>query len=160
MVDSVKEGLLERLDATADTMRDGWLHTGDLFRVDADGALVLVDRLKDLIITGEQNVYLAEVEHAVMTHPSALDSTVIDQPHQEYGETEVAVVALAEGVDLAIDALREHWCAAARSVQDSASPDRPRVPSPQRRRQAAEAPAPRSRTARSVVPSDLGHLVC
>ncbi|MEJ8279450.1 class I adenylate-forming enzyme family protein [Pseudonocardia spirodelae] len=95
-------------EATAETLRDGWLHTGDLFRVDPDGALVLVDRLKDMIITGGRNVYSAEVEQVVATHPAVADCAVLGRLHPEYGETVVAVVTVHPGSGIAIAELREH----------------------------------------------------
>lgn len=95
-------------DATAETLHDGWLHTGDLFRVDPDGALVLVDRLKDMIITGGRNVYSAEVEQVLATHPAVADCAVLGRPHPEYGETVVAVVTVHPGATIALDTLRGH----------------------------------------------------
>ncbi|OLL73447.1 Long-chain-fatty-acid--CoA ligase [Pseudonocardia sp. Ae168_Ps1] len=95
-------------EATAETLRDGWLHTGDLFRVDPDGALVLVDRLKDLIITGGQNVYSAEGEQAVAGHPAVGDCAVLGRPHPEWGATVVAVVDPLPGETVTLDELREH----------------------------------------------------
>lgn len=104
----VMKGYWGRPEATAEALRDGWLHTGDLFRVDADGALVLVDRLKDLIITGGQNVYSAEVEQALRSHPDVDDCAVIGRPHGEYGQTVVAVVTPREGAEISLDGLRAH----------------------------------------------------
>ncbi|HWJ11494.1 MAG TPA: AMP-binding protein [Nocardioides sp.] len=106
--EGVMKGYWNAPDPTAETLRDGWLRTGDLFRVDPDGALVLVDRLKDLIITGGQNVYSAEVEQAMLTHPDVVDCAVVGDPHEEYGETVVAVVSLVAGSGLDLDGLRAH----------------------------------------------------
>ncbi|MFI5623312.1 class I adenylate-forming enzyme family protein [Nocardioides sp. NPDC051685] len=106
--EAVMKGYWNAPEATAETLRDGWLRTGDLFRVDPDGAFVLVDRLKDLIITGGQNVYSAEVEQAVLSHPDVVDCAVISEPHEEYGETVVAVVTLRVGAGLDIEGLRSH----------------------------------------------------
>jgi fatty-acyl-CoA synthase len=106
--EAVMKGYWNAPEPTAETLRDGWLRTGDLFRVDPDGALVLVDRLKDLIITGGQNVYSAEVEQAVLAHPDVLDCAVVGEPHAEYGETVVAVVSLVAGSGLDLDGLRAH----------------------------------------------------
>lgn len=95
---------------TADALRGGWLHTGDLTRLDADGAMTIVDRLKDLIITGGRNVYSVEVEAAVAAHPDVLDCAVVARPHPDYGESIVAVVTPREGATLTLDELRE-FCA-------------------------------------------------
>ena len=86
-----------RPEATADTIRDGWLHTGDLAVVDADGYITLVDRLKDMIITGGRNVYSVEVENALAGHPGVLDVAVIGVPHPDYGESILAVIVPADG---------------------------------------------------------------
>jgi len=97
-----------RPEATADTIRDGWLHTGDLAVVDADGYMTLVDRLKDLIITGGRNVYSVEVENALAGHPGLLDVAVIGVPHPDYGESILAVVVPADGAEApTVEALRE-----------------------------------------------------
>lgn len=106
--EAVMKGYWNAPEPTAETLRGGWLRTGDLFRVDPDGALVLVDRLKDLIITGGQNVYSAEVEQAVLAHPGVLDCAVVGEPHPEYGETVVAVVSLRPGAELDVEDLRTH----------------------------------------------------
>jgi len=97
-----------RPEATAETIRDGWLHTGDLAVVDADGYMTLVDRLKDLIITGGRNVYSVEVENALAGHPGLLDVAVIGVPHPDYGESILAVVVPADGAEApTVEALRE-----------------------------------------------------
>lgn len=95
-------------DATAVTIVDGWLHTGDLFRREADGSLLLVDRLKDVIITGGQNVYSAEVEKVVLAHPAVADCAVIGRPHAEYGASVIAVVHLHANAELSLAQLRDH----------------------------------------------------
>lgn len=107
----VMKGYWNNPTATAETIRDGWLHTGDLARLDEDGAMTIVDRLKDMIISGGRNIYSAEVELAVMSHPAVVDCAVIGRPHEQFGESVVAVVTLAEGAALTLDELREH-CAA------------------------------------------------
>jgi len=98
-----------RPEATAETLRGGWLHTGDLARLDADGYITLVDRLKDLIITGGRNVYSVEVENALDGHPDLLDVAVLGFPHPDYGETIVAVVVPREGAEPTLESLRA-WC--------------------------------------------------
>jgi len=84
-------------EATADVFRDGWYHTGDAGYLDGDGYLYLVDRVKDMIVTGAENVYSAEVENAVGSHPAVLQVAVIGIPSDEWGEAVHAVVVLREG---------------------------------------------------------------
>ncbi|WP_206474093.1 class I adenylate-forming enzyme family protein [Dietzia sp. KRD202] len=105
--ETLMKGYWNKPEATADTIRDGWLHTGDLVRLDPDGYMTLVDRLKDMIITGGRNVYSVEVEHAIAAHPAVLDCAAISRPHLEYGESIVAVVVMRDGVTLTLDELRE-----------------------------------------------------
>ena len=95
-----------RPEATAETIRDGWLHTGDLAVTDADGYITLVDRIKDLIITGGRNVYSIEVENALAGHPDVLDIAVIGVPHPDYGESILAVVVPADGAEPTVESLR------------------------------------------------------
>ncbi len=95
-------------EATAETLRGGWLHTGDLARIDADGCITLVDRKKDMIITGGMNVYSVEVENAIAAYPKVLDCAVVGVPHPDYGESIVAVVTPREGQTITLDELREH----------------------------------------------------
>jgi acyl-CoA synthetase (AMP-forming)/AMP-acid ligase II len=89
---------------------DGWLRTGDLVRLDPDGYMTMVDRLKDLIITGGLNVYSAEVENALAAHPDVLDVAVVSRPHETYGESIVAVVVPVEGKHVDLESIRE-FCA-------------------------------------------------
>ena len=95
-----------RPEATAETIRDGWLHTGDLAVLDADGYITLVDRIKDLIITGGRNVYSVEVENALAGHPDILDIAVIGIPHPDYGESILAVIVPADGATPTVESLR------------------------------------------------------
>lgn len=105
--ESVMKGYWNKPEATRDAIRDGWLHTGDLLRLDADGYMTLVDRLKDMIITGGRNVYSVEVEHAVAAHPAVVDCAAISRPHPDFGESIVAVVVVRDGETLNLDELRE-----------------------------------------------------
>ena len=94
--------------ATAEAMRDGWLHTGDVGRIDDDGRITLVDRMKDMIITGGMNVYSVEVENALAAHPDVLDAAVVGKPHPLYGESIVAVVTFRPGHEHTLDEIRAH----------------------------------------------------
>jgi acyl-CoA synthetase (AMP-forming)/AMP-acid ligase II len=94
-------------EATAATLRDGWLHTGDVVRLDPDGYLTIVDRLKDMIITGGRNVYSVEVENALAAHPAIRDAAVVGRPHPDYGESIVAVVDAADPDAVTLAELRE-----------------------------------------------------
>jgi acyl-CoA synthetase (AMP-forming)/AMP-acid ligase II len=83
--------------ATAETIRDGWLHTGDAGYFDADGFLYIHDRVKDMIKTGGENVYPAEVENAIFGHPAVADAAVIGVPDARWGEAVKAVLVLKPG---------------------------------------------------------------
>ncbi|WP_406135237.1 class I adenylate-forming enzyme family protein [Streptomyces sp. NBC_01089] len=103
-------GYLDDEQATREAFVDGWYRSGDLGRVDEDGFVTVVDRLKDVIITGGENVASQEVEGALRGHPDVLDVAVIGRPHEEWGETVVAVVVPREGVRLSLEDVRE-WLA-------------------------------------------------
>ena len=94
-------------EATAETIKDGWVHTGDLGTMDDEGYITLVDRAKDMIITGGENVYSKEVEDAIFENPAIADAVIIGVPHAEWGETVMAVVVLQEGRSLSLEDLRE-----------------------------------------------------
>lgn len=93
--DHITCGYWNRPDETAGVLIDGWYHTGDAGYLDAEGFLYIVDRIKDMIITGGENVYSAEVENALSTHPSVAASAVIGVPSHQWGETVHAVVVAA-----------------------------------------------------------------
>lgn len=95
--DTVMAGYLGRPDATAQTLAKGWLHTGDLGRLDEAGYLTLVDRSKDLIISGGSNIYPREVEEALLRHPAVAEVAVIGVPDAEWGESVLAVVIARAG---------------------------------------------------------------
>jgi fatty-acyl-CoA synthase len=97
-----------RPDATTEALRDGWLYTGDVASIDDEGYITLVDRKKDMIITGGMNVYSIEVENALLAHPDVLDCAVVSAPHELYGESIVAVVDARPGAELSLEALRAH----------------------------------------------------
>jgi long-chain acyl-CoA synthetase len=94
---NVMAGYWERPAATAETIVDGWLRTGDLARVDDDGYYYIVDRKKDLIIRGGYNVYPREIEEVLYEHPAVAEAAVIGIPHSALGEEVAAVVALRPG---------------------------------------------------------------
>lgn len=87
-------------EATAETLRDGWLHAGDMATVDEDGFLYLVDRKKDMIIRGGENVYPAEIELALHEHPAILEAAVIGVPDEHWGENVKAIVVVRPGFEL------------------------------------------------------------
>ncbi|MFZ5828101.1 MAG: class I adenylate-forming enzyme family protein [Bacillota bacterium] len=101
-------GYWKNEQATRDTMKDGWIHTGDLARRDEDGFIYIVDRKKDLIITGGVNVYPREVEEVLATHPAVEECSVVGIPHAEWGETVVAVYVPKGGAQATADELRSH----------------------------------------------------
>jgi len=96
-----------RPEATAETItQDGWLRTGDVATIDSDGFIYIQDRIKDMIISGGENVYPAEIENVILTHPDVAEVAVIGQPSEKWGESPFAVVvrkneALSEGDVLA-----------------------------------------------------------
>jgi acyl-CoA synthetase (AMP-forming)/AMP-acid ligase II len=92
-------GYYKRPDLTEGAIIDGWLHSGDLGRVDDDGYLYLVDRKKDLIISGGVNVYPKDIEEVVITHPSVKEVAVFGVPHDTWGEQPIAAVTLSEAAD-------------------------------------------------------------
>ncbi|MCV7161468.1 fatty-acid--CoA ligase FadD5 [Mycolicibacterium brisbanense] len=85
--------------ATAEAFAGGWFHSGDLVRQDEEGYVWVVDRKKDMIISGGENIYCAEVENALAAHPAIVEAAVIGRPHEKWGEVPVAVVALSGGQD-------------------------------------------------------------
>lgn len=96
----VMPGYWKRPEATAQTIVDGWLHTGDMGYFDEEGYLFLMDRKKDMYISGGENVYPAEVEDALMSHPKIADAGVIGVPDEKWGESGLAVVVPAQGEDV------------------------------------------------------------
>jgi long-chain acyl-CoA synthetase len=94
----VMKGYWNRPDATAETITaDGWLRTGDLAYADAEGYVYLQDRLKDMIISGGQNVYPVDVENVLLAHPAIADVAVIGVPDERWGEAVKAIVVRAPG---------------------------------------------------------------
>lgn len=95
-------------EATAEATRNGWMHTGDLGRMDASGYVTVVDRLKDMIVTGGENVYSAEVENALATHPSVAMVAVIALPDPQWGEKVHAVIVPRDGCEILAGELDAH----------------------------------------------------
>jgi long-chain acyl-CoA synthetase len=105
--DVVMCGYWQQPDATAAAIRDGWLYTGDVGRLDEEGFLTLLDRSKDLIISGGSNIYPREVEEVLLQHAAVQEASVIGRPDAEWGEVVVAyVVARAPVTSAELDA----WC--------------------------------------------------
>ena len=95
--DTVMRGYWRNPDASSDTLRNGWLHTGDVGSLDEDGFLTLRDRSRDMIISGGSNVYPREVEEVLLRHPVVSEVSVVGRPHPEWGEDVVAFVVARDG---------------------------------------------------------------
>jgi fatty-acyl-CoA synthase len=93
-------GYLGQPEATAEVLRNGWLRTGDLAVVDRDGYLTIVDRRKDLIVSGGENIASVELEHVIAAHPAVREVAVVGTPDDRWGEVPVAVVSAVPGADL------------------------------------------------------------
>jgi long-chain acyl-CoA synthetase len=109
--DSVMAGYWRNPDATATAIRDGWLFTGDVGCLDADGFLTLKDRSKDLIISGGSNIYPREVEEVLLTAPGVVEAAVVGAPDPEWGEVVVAFVVTQPGISISTQALDQHCLA-------------------------------------------------
>jgi len=108
---SVIKGYINRPEATADSITDGWLHTGDIARIDDDGFIFIVDRKKDMVLRGGENIYCAEVEAAVYRHEAVAECCAFGVPDDRLGEEVGIALVLKPGERLTEDALRDH-CAA------------------------------------------------
>lgn len=106
---TVMQGYWNNPGASAATLRNGWLHTGDVGCQDAHGRLTLKDRSKDTIISGGSNIYPREVEDAVLTHPAVAEVAVVGRRHPDWGEEAVALVVLKTGMRVAMSEL-DQWC--------------------------------------------------
>jgi acyl-CoA synthetase (AMP-forming)/AMP-acid ligase II len=104
----VMQGYWNQPEQTAAAVRDGWMHTGDGGYLDDQGYLYVVDRIKDMIITGGENVYSAEVENAVASHPAVAQCAVIGVPDPDWGERVHAVVVVCPDTTVTLEELREH----------------------------------------------------
>ncbi|ORB75212.1 fatty-acid--CoA ligase FadD5 [Mycobacterium scrofulaceum] len=103
---TLMSGYWNNPEATAEAFAGGWFHSGDLVRMDADGYVWVVDRKKDMIISGGENIYCAEVENVLASHPSIVEVAVIGRPHHKWGEVPIAVAAVA-GEQLLLEELDE-----------------------------------------------------
>jgi acyl-CoA synthetase (AMP-forming)/AMP-acid ligase II len=103
--DCVMQGYWNNPEANARALRDGWLWTGDLGSLDAQGFLTIKDRSKDMIISGGSNIYPREIEEVLLTHPGVLEAAVIGRPHSDWGEEVIAFVVRRAGADVAAPAL-------------------------------------------------------
>jgi long-chain acyl-CoA synthetase len=106
---NVMKGYWKRPEINAEILRGGWMHTGDIGAFDEEGFLYLLDRKKDMIKTGSENVYSPEVESAVCAHPAVLEAAVIGVPDEKWGEAVRAVVTVRTGSALNEEELME-WC--------------------------------------------------
>ena len=95
----VVQGYWQKPEATAATFHDGWVRTGDLARVDEEGFVFIVDRAKDIVIRGGENIYSTEVENVLFAHPAVIDAAVVGVPHRTLGEEPAAVVQLRRGAE-------------------------------------------------------------
>jgi len=107
----VTPGYWNRPDATAETVRDGWLHTGDLGFRDAEGFYFVVDRAKDMILRGGENVYCVEIENCLAEHPEIDEAAIVGVPDAELGERVKAIVKRTPGSRLGADDVRRHVAA-------------------------------------------------
>lgn len=105
---SVIHGYLNRPEDAAESIVDGWLHTGDIAYLDEDGFIYLVDRAKDMVLRGGENVYCAEVENAVFHHDAVAECAVFAVPDERLGEDVAAAIFVKPGADLGAATLREH----------------------------------------------------
>jgi long-chain acyl-CoA synthetase len=100
-------GYLNKPKETAEALRNGWLHTGDLGYFDNDGFLYLIDRMKQIILRGGENISPREIEETLYGHPAVLETAVVGVPDLEYGEQVMAFVTLRDGLDASADELQE-----------------------------------------------------
>ncbi|MEC8740567.1 MAG: fatty acid--CoA ligase, partial [Pseudomonadota bacterium] len=93
-------------EATDSALKGGWMHTGDAGYMDEEGFIYIQDRIKDMIVSGAENIYPAEVERAIFEHPAVADTAVVGIPDEQWGETVLAFVALKSGQTLELDTLQ------------------------------------------------------
>lgn len=105
-------GYLNRPEETSAALREGWLHTGDVARIDANGYVYLLDRLKDMVITGGENVYSSEVEAVLHRHPDVAEAAIIGVPDPKLGEAVMAVIVPRSGANPDPEQISAHCRAA------------------------------------------------
>ncbi len=106
--ENVMKGYWRQPEATEETLRNGWLHTGDIGLFADDGDIYIVDRKKDMILSGDENIYPAEVEEVLYSHPSILEAAVIGVPHEKWGETVKAFVVLKKEASATAEEIMEY----------------------------------------------------
>ena len=126
----VIKGYLNRPEATAEAIRDGWFNTGDIARIDEDGFVFIVDRAKDMVLRGGENIYCSEVEAAIYQHDDVAEAAVFGVPDERLGEEVGAVVVLRAGASLDADALRAFLDGRIAKHEDPADDLVPRQPLP------------------------------
>jgi long-chain acyl-CoA synthetase len=104
----VVKGYWNKPEATAQTFVDGWVRTGDLARVDEEGFCFIIDRAKDMLIRGGENIYCIEVENVIYDHPAVMDAAIVGIPHRTLGEEPAAVVTLKPGASATEEEIRAH----------------------------------------------------
>jgi long-chain acyl-CoA synthetase len=104
---NVVVGYWNKPEATAQTFVDGWVRTGDLARIDEEGFCFIIDRAKDMLIRGGENIYCVEVESALYEHPAVMDAAIVGIPHKTLGEEPGAVVTLKQGGHATEEELRK-----------------------------------------------------
>jgi acyl-CoA synthetase (AMP-forming)/AMP-acid ligase II len=104
---NIVKGYWQKEQATAETFVDGWLHSGDMARIDADGFVQIVDRKKDMINRGGENVYCVEVENALAAHPAVFEVAVVGVPDEMMGEKVGAIVVSRPGKQIDVTELLE-----------------------------------------------------
>jgi long-chain acyl-CoA synthetase len=105
---NIMKGYFNKPEETGEVLRNGWLHSGDIGRLDKDGYLYIVDRIKDLVISGGLNVYPTEVEEILYTHAAVEECAVVGMPHTEYGEAVSAFVKKKQGLECSEDDLIDY----------------------------------------------------
>jgi long-chain acyl-CoA synthetase len=105
---AVIKGYINREDATAESIVNGWLHTGDVARIDEDGFIYIVDRLKDMVLRGGENIYCAEVEANIYSADGVAECSVFGVDDERLGEEVGAAIVLKDGVTLTVDDIRNH----------------------------------------------------
>ncbi len=151
--DNVMDGYYREPDATKAAITNGWLHTGDMAVWDEENYIHIVDRKKDIIISGGENISSIEVEKAIFAHPAVLECAVVSAPDPRWGEIPVAIIVLKPDQQLDQEQLLHFPQAAHREIQDAPRRTVCRRPAPQDRHgKNAEAPAPRIFLERQIHP--------